>query len=283
MKKSVVLFITLSFLLVMMALLGAIFTIYHNYSKTNESVYNQTTILIKDIVKSLQSLDINSSDKVDNILMTIPFSSNDGDYRGMMDIKPMFNKINLNEYLNNKKENKTIDIFLNNILEKYEVADPIFFKALLLDSLDLDKEERQGYSEIILSDENFKNGALRFKSFNKILKYYAQKRDDKNIFKIPWKKYIFFSDQNTPLICDFVDSNLTKLLGVEDDDLCDAIKNRELSKKLKNLDIIPFNNKRSFWIKIDTNFTLTNSSNNFVLIYDLTKKKVISIESHPIY
>jgi len=282
-KKSVVLFITLSFLIVMMALLSSILAIYHNYSKTNENVYNQTDVLIRNITKDLSTLDVNSSDAVRTLLIQIPFSSNDGDYRGIIDIKPMFKKINLNEYLTNKKLNKTIDIFLNNILEKYEVADPMFFKDLLLDSLDSDEEEREGYSEIILNDNNFKNGTLTFTSFNKILKYYAKKRQDKNIFKIPWKKFIFFSKQNTPLICDFVDKNLTKLLGVEEDNLCDAIKSDKFKEKLKNLDIIPFNKKRSFWVKIDTNFTLENSNNNFELIYDLTKKKVISIESHPIY
>ena len=282
MRKSIALFLTLSFLIILIALLSSILAIYKKYSYTEEAIYNQTSVLIKDVTSILSNIEINSSEDVEDILTSIPFTTNEGDYRGIIEIKPIFNKINLNEYLVKNKANPTIDLFLTNLLEKYEIADPIFFKDLILDSLDLDKEERSGYSEIALEDSNFKNAPLTFKRFEKILKYYAKKRDDNNIFKIPWKNLIFFTNVNTPLVCDFVDKNLTILFGI-DKSLCEAIKDKDLHKKLEYLDIIPFNKKRSFWINIDINFSFQNSKNSLKIIYDLTKKKVISIESYPIY
>ena len=283
MKKSIALFIVLSFLIILMTLLSSIFLIYKKYSKSNENIYNQTSVMINNIVNSLNNLDINSSEELKKMFTSFPFSSSNGDFRGVITIKPLFNKINLNEYLQNNKINPTIDMFLNNLLETYNVADPLFFKDLILDSLDLDTNERMGYSEIILENKNFKNGSLTFKKFKYLLKYYAEKRDDKSVFHIPWKNLIFFANINTPLVCDFVDKNLTEFLGVEND-LCKIVnKSNQVEKKLKFLDIIPFAKNIEFWIKINVNYVLRNKNNKFTVIYDINNKKVISIESYPVY
>ena len=153
----------------------------------------------------------------------------------------LFDKININE-IALKKTKPFIKQYLLNILSTYNIKDPEYFIDLILDTIDSDKEERNAYSEIKLIDPSFPNGKIySFKHFKKILKFYAQQRRDKDIFKIPWKKLIYFGDKKIyPIDCKRINKNIATFLGlVFEEYSCKEILNYDENKKLiKNLDII---------------------------------------------
>jgi len=267
-KKSIALFAVLAFLIVVFALLNSIFKIYENYSKNNYN-FNQTSMLIKNIFDILNNIskDINETN-FKFIFTTIPLSSKDGNFREVIEIKPFFDKINLNEYLQNNKINSAIDMFLNNLLEQYEILDPIYFKDLLLDSLDKDHLERSPDTEKL----NINSKIYTYKQFQKIINFYAKKTNDKSIYKIPFKKYIYFYPKNTPIICEIMNKDLYQFLNLENFNCNELIKYKKL---VNELDIIPF--------KKSTIFFITISTNEFNITYDLKQKRIIKLENNPIY
>lgn len=269
MKKSIALFSVLAFLIIVFALLNAIFDIYEkNYKITN---FNQTSVMVKDIFTLLNNFseDINKNN-IKFLFNSFLISSKDGKFREIITIKPIFNKINLNEYLANNKINSSIDTFLNNLLEKYQTLDPQYFKDLLLDSLDSDTLERESNTE----DLNINSKIYTFKQFKKIIDFYAKEKNDKSIFKIPFKKYIYFYPQNTPIICEFIDKKLLDLLNLTIDTNCTSTSKENL-KKIKELDIIPY--------KLSTNLLIKIKTTKFNMIYDLKQKRIIKLENHPVY
>jgi len=268
-KKSIALFAVLAFLIVVFALLNTIFKIYEDYSKNSNNFY-QTTVLIKNIFDILNTIskDINETN-FKFIFTTIPISSKDGNFREVIKIKPLFDKINLNEYLQNNKINPSIDMFLNNLFEKYNILDPQYFKDLLLDSLDKDDLERSPDTEKL----NINSKIYNYKQFQKIINFYAQKKNDKSIYKISFNKYIYFYPDKTPLICEILDKNLNNLLNIKNLD-CKNLSN--INKKILNdLDIITFKSAKIFFVKISTN--------EFNMTYDLKQKRIIKFENNPVY
>jgi hypothetical protein len=190
-KKSVALVSVLLFLIIIFSILNGIYKIYENNIQTNYN-FNQTSVMVKDIFTLLNNFseDINKNN-IKFLFNSFPISSKDGKFKESITIKPLFNKINLNEYLENNKINSSIDTFLNNLLEKYEILDPQYFKDLLLDSLDSDSLERESYTEELKINSKI----YTYKQFQKIIDFYAKKKDDKSIYKIPFKKYIYFYPQ----------------------------------------------------------------------------------------
>jgi len=278
MKKSIALLSVLLFMIILFGILNTIFLIYNNYSKDNFSnIINQNSELISNIKNILKKIDINSTKNLKTILTSVPFSSKDGNFRGIVKINLLSDRINLNEYLKNNKINSSIDYVLDKIFEKYEIADPLFLKSLILDTLDNDNKERNAYSEIKLFDKTFPNGYINKKIFKIILNYYVKKTDDKNVYKIPWNKFFIFLNIHTPIYCEFINKNLFNLF---DEDNC---KELEKTKIANGLDIISFNKNKTLIIGLNILYMLNNQKEKLNVIYDVHNKKVISIESNPLY
>jgi len=278
MKKSIALLSVLFFMIILFGIVNAIFLIYEKYSSNNFSnIINQNSELINNIKSILKKTDINSTDNLKSLLTTIPFSSKNGDFRGIVKINLVSNKINLNEYLQNNKINTSIDYFLDKLFEKYEIADPIFLKSLILDTLDKDNKERTEYSEIKLFNKTFPNGYINKKIFKIILNYYVKKTDDKNVYKIPWNDFFIFLNIHTPIYCKFMNKKFFNIFGEN------SCKDLEKTKIANTLDIIPFNKNKAIIISLDISYILNNQEENFNIIYDLHKKKVINIESSVLY
>jgi len=277
-KKSIALISVLFFMILLFSIINIIFSVYKNYLNNNfANIINQNSELIKDITDTLKRIDINSSKDLESILTTIPISSKKGDFRGVIKVNLLSNRINLNEYLKNNTINPSIDLILNRIFEKYEISDPIFFKNLILDTLDNDINEREAYSEIKLFDKTFPNGYINKKIFKIILDYYYKKRNDKNIYKIPWNKYFIFLKIDTPIYCKFMNKNLFNLFKNN------SCSNLEKTKIAKGLDIIAFNKTKNIIVNLNISYILNNQEEKLNILYNLTKKKVINIESNILY
>jgi len=122
------------FIFVIFVLLNSILLTYKKYFNRNYffNVINQNSILILDIRKYFSQLDINSSQVLKNLLYrTIPFYSTQEDFKGILTIKMLSNRINLNDLYKNNKINPSISLFLDKLFEKYGILDPLFLKNLL--------------------------------------------------------------------------------------------------------------------------------------------------------
>jgi hypothetical protein len=283
MRKSVALFLTLIFLTIILGVVGSIIGIYREISKSGfEKNISQNSVLIINIKSILDNItkDLNKSN-IKKIYDIFPVSNKDGTFRVLIKIKPLLDKININEYKNNSKK-KYVELFLNNVLEYYQIKDPIFFKALIEDTLDNDDIERIGNSEIKLKDKFFKNGKIyNYKHFQKILNYYAKYTEDKDIYKIPWKSLIWFGNKKSIIDCNIINQNVAKFLGLifYEKLNCKELNREENKDILKKLSIIPFDKNISYLVDIEINY----SNENLDIFYDINKKRIEHIKSNSLY
>ena len=285
MRRSIALFLTLIFLTILLGIVGSIIGIYKKISKNSfEKDMSQNSILIKNIAFVLNNIskDINGSD-VNKLYQTFFISSSNGDFRVVIKVKPLLDKVDINTYKDKTKE-KYIDMFLDNILEFYQIKDPVLFKSLIKDTLDTDNIERVEGSEIRLYNPFFKNGKIyNFKHFEEILDYYVKLTNDKEIYKIPWKDLIWFGNGKSIIDCNIINKKVAKFLGLmfdEDNLNCKALESYEENKDiLDKLDIIPFTRKNPYFIEITVNY----NNQKLNILYNLVKKRIENIESNYLY
>ena len=280
MKKAIALFLTLIFITAIMAILGGIFAVYQKFTK--DKFYkniSQNSILIQNTKSILKTIlkDINQS-KIQYILNTFPISSKDGNFRALIKITPLLNRVDINEI----NKNSLIKKYLENILEYYQTVDPIFFENLILDTIDKDKKERSGGSEIILKNPFFKEGKIyNYSHFKEILDYYVKFTNDKSVYKIPWQKLIFFGNGNSVIDCNIMNKNVAKFLELKFNNIsCKNLKSfKENSQIMQKLNIIAFNKNINYPIKIN----ILYSDENLTLIYDINKQRIENIKSNILY
>ena len=282
MKKAVALFLTLIFITIIIAIIGSIFSIYQKF--TNDTFYkniSQNSFLIKNVISNINKIskDINGSN-IKILFNTFPISSKNGKFRALITIKPVFNRVNINEI----NTNKYIKKYLENILEYYQIANPLFFEDLILDTIDLDKKERIGGSEIILQKPFFKQGKIyNYTQFKEILNYYSKIMNDKSVYKIPWRKLFVFGNGNYIIDCNLMKKNVAKFLGLEykENINCKNLQKFKINKQImQNLNIIPYNNNLPYYL-IKINILYKNEKIN--IIYNLNKKRIINIKNNILY
>jgi len=257
MRKSVALFMTLSFLIVAFALIASIIKTYEKITSKNMLFISQNSVIIKNSLNVLKNIEVNSSQELEKIIGTFPISSKDGSFRAFIEIKPI-NSININDFLKNKKIDKNIKRVIEFLAYNYDIKDTLFLEDLILDTIDKDYEERSPYSEIALQ-KKFQNGFIDKKAFNEILNYYISQTNDKNVLKVPWEK--FFNFKITQL---YTPPKEIELLN---------------EKNETNFNIISIEKVKNFFVSIDINY----STQNINIIYDIKAKKVFDIENNPVY
>jgi hypothetical protein len=190
MRKSITLFITLIFLITAISIINIIITKISSLNKSYDFI--QTSKIIQNIDKFLKKTDINTTIKLFDTPFS--FSSKNGDFQVFILINPICS-ININDYLKTNKINIDIDKVLDFLLEKYEIKDPVFFKDIILDTIDNDDIERSPFSEIKLNNQKFEDGKIyNINHLKKIVDYYIKKTGDTNIKLVPFKEYFnFFS------------------------------------------------------------------------------------------
>jgi hypothetical protein len=281
MRKSIALLLTLIFITIVLGIVGSIIGIYKKLSENNfAKEMSQNSILIMNIKSILDNIinDINESKILYN---TFPISNKDGSFRAIIKIKPLLDKVDINEYL---IKEKYIDRFLDNILEFYQVNDPLFFKALIKDTIDTDDIERVANSEIKLKNSFFKNGKIyNYAHFKKILDYYVNITKDDSVYNIPWKNLIWFGNKSNIIDCDIINNKVAKFLGLiynEEYLGCKELKAYEENKEiLQKLSIIPFDKKRSYLVDVEISYNDVKLD----IFYDINKKRIENIKSNFLY
>jgi len=285
-RKSIALFITLLFLLAVIVVLNKILN-----TKTTSfgKIISENSLIVKNTLDTLKEIkkNINKSDDLDNIFTTFPLSNNDGTFRAVINIKPVFDKIDINALLQKGKINPYIENYLENILSYYKIEDPEYLKDLILDTIDTDLEEREAYSEIANENPYFQNGKIYgVDQLNAINRTYFKKTDDKNVFQIPWEEYFYFGDGKIHMLdCERMDTQTAKFLSlnVEEQTDCETISTKENNETIKNLNIIPYDKNQSYWVEVNINYIFDDVNSTLKITYDLNNKKVINIESNPVY
>ena len=281
MKKSVALFLTLVFVISVIIIIGSVFALYEKFSdNTFYKKISQNSVIIRDINKSLFKLSDKINEKnIKYIFTSFLISSNDGNFRALITIIPLTNRVNINEVYKNRYAKK----YLQNILEYYQVLDPIFLENLILDTIDLDKNERLGGSEIVLKNPFFKQGKIyNYTHLKQILDYYFNITKDKKIYKIPWRKLFVFGYDSSIIDCNLISKDSAKFLGLHFNSAlsCKSLNEYEENKKImQNLNIISYNKNVSYPILINVKY----DTEELNITYDLNQKRIKDIKSNILY
>ncbi|WP_456489269.1 hypothetical protein [Caminibacter pacificus] len=262
MRKSIALFLTLIFLTAAFVIIGMIIKNYQKITSKDYTFISQNSVIISDTLNTLKNLDINSSEDLNKILGEFPITSKNGEFRGVISISAI-STININDYYKNKKIDKNIDKLIDFLALKYDIKDPIYLKDLILDTIDKDKIERSAYSEIINENPFFQNGKIYTKKqFSELLNYYQKQTLDKNVKKVPWKKYFNFY--------------ISQLYNPQKDIITLNEKNET------DFNIISFEKAKNFYVEIGIDYAY-HSKQKINIIYDIKNKKVLRVEVNPIY
>lgn len=261
--------------------------------------FNQNYQIIEDIKAIIHK---NISMIEDELMLEIaflPFIIEEKGLKLKIELEPLSDKIDINYAF--KDENSTslyLPIF-ESIFQKYEVRDIAIFQDLILDTIDLDLESRSGYdSEILLNDRSFTNGAIFDKyQFNKILNQYSFLSNDSNIHRVPWSELIYFREhldsnqskkdkskeiERPKLFINFINSELLEAFDIEKPE-GGFLDSKELSESfdsefLENYNFAIFSKGESFLVLCTIDYIFDTISTQIKLIYDLGKKKVVTIE-----
>jgi hypothetical protein len=265
MRKSIAL---LSVLLFLTLIISILFTLFKLISKKQEQFFEyqigENSLIIKNIQSTLKKLDLNSSDAVKLLCNNFPpISTKDGEFIIHLNIKPISGKLDINNYLKDGNISREFDQIFLKIAQNYNIADPMFLKSLILDTLDKDTTERSGYSEISLQNPDFQNGKIyTYDQLKTILDYYYKQTKDSNIYKIPWKKF-FYEGDGEKTFCDFLPLELKKILNITD---CNEINSSIILPKYRG--------ENSFFVKISASYVMYNKESNLSILYDVKEKKI---------
>jgi len=288
MKKGIALLITIGFIVILTALIAYIFTLSNRAFEEVNNVQkrDQGQVLLSDVKKLLDSYtsEIENDKDFSNFLSGTPPFYDDKSGLGLeVIIKPLSGKININSILINKKVDKNIVQFLQNVCETYNILDPSFFISLILDTVDEDTLEREALSEISLHKIRYSNGSIYNKTqFKALEKYYADVVQDKNIFSVPWEQLIYFGSKNSGIVdCDRMSKKMIFLLGLDSEnftgcsDLNSSKENRQIALKYN---LKKFSKANNYYILVKIYYQINSIKDRASFIYDMKTKRVKSFE-----
>ena len=214
MKRGVALLITIVMLAIFSVLVLKSFSISSQFVNQNNEIrlLAQNNRLLEDSKKIVKNTlkDINSTEAY-VILFSEPFVIKNENFSLTFTFSPVETGLNINKLLQNSKPNEDYIVVFENILSAYHIQNIQFFVDLILDTIDEDEIERSYGSEIILKDTFFTNSKIYSqKHLDKIIDYYAQVKNDKNIYKVDWGKYIKFDEDAIDV--NFASLDLLKIL-----------------------------------------------------------------------
>ena len=239
-----------------------------------------------------------------------PIADEEGKFMLSMEMNSLQKGININSIIDRNTtepgqakelKSKFYSLF-NYIFNQYQVKDGELLLNYILDTLDNDIVERDVGTEIVINNINFLNGKIvNFEHFQKLLREYQNRVDDKNVMNIPWKDFFYFSKNNkeTMIDCNFMSRNLANGLELEIDDSlnieeenrlengedilsqeisCDMIDNSENDTEKDIYHIKSYDTNQSYLISGLVTYSTNAVDDSFKFIYDLKDKRIIDIE-----
>ena len=317
MRKAVALFVTLGILSLISLMIMNSFGLMTKSFKHIENIerLNQTKVIINDIEKVLSAItkEIKDSETLEMLVGAYPpISDEDGLFSLAFEMESMSNAININliiEDYNKTTPNKILKVkekymlIFEYIFNTYKIRDGELFLQILLDTLDSDSVSRNLDTEIILKDIRFLNGLIVNRlQFDKIISEYQDKTDDKDITKVPWEDFFYFSynKTNTIIDCNFISRNLAYSIGLDiyenqdtsneiievsaDSDIsempisCAMLESDDNLEKMKIYNMAEFNLTKEYFLKGSVYYSTNAVKDSFKFIYNLKTKKIVDIE-----
>jgi len=279
-KKSIAILLTLSFILISISIMGSIFIFYKKITNSDfEYSIAQDSIIIQSIKNKMKKVNIHNENDLFKLILSNFHMKLDNGFEIYVSFKSAFDKININKYIINNKLNSSMDFFMTMLCEKYDIKECNFFKNLILDTLDKDKNERSDKSEIILYEPFIDGYIYNQKQFQKILNYYKKITGDNSIDAVPWDKIFNFDGIYTD--CNNMSSDIAAILDTEPS--CESLNSKFSKNFLQKLDIMSFNNKQHYYIWIYVKYIHYNKVHTFKILYDIKDKRIIKVEKHIIY
>jgi hypothetical protein len=205
-RKGVVLMITLILITIIMGIVSVVLVNGKKLNTSGNSNFSKSSsmTIINDLGKELPILfnSLNGPEELD-LIMKVPFQieSEKNNFSIKIEISSPYQKININQLLDltEKPNNLYISAFMK-LFSIYPISDQNVFLNILLDTLDTDLIERGINTEIVLTQNDMKNGNIsNINQFYKILERYIVNTNDKTILEIPWKNYVGFEGNKIDL------------------------------------------------------------------------------------
>jgi hypothetical protein len=278
-RKSVALLLTISFIIVALGIISSIFIFFKKITDTSfEYSIAEDSFIIKTVENKMKKVNIKNEDDLLKLLMS-SYEVKIDNFKITATFQSAHTKINPNRYLTDDKINESMDFFMNNLCDKYNIKECDFFKNLILDTIDTNNYERSNKSEIILY-KPFINGRIyNKKQFQKIVNYYEKITGDKNIEKVPFDKIFEFDTFYTD--CNNISPEVAYILGTSP--TCMGLNSLFSKKFLQKLGIILFNKNIAYYVWINVNYKYFSTKRNLKILYDLKNKRIIKIEKHILY
>jgi hypothetical protein len=312
-KKAVALLITLALIAIASSIVSMIVSVMDDSLKevSKKSNLIQSNILFRDVKRILEKNmgDINDSMSLE-LMFLFPLSFSDATSGISIDIELQSDSMKLNPNLivmENNESNTTsnradetlfdtlrvdenIYNFIDEILDRYRIADRNLLIAMMLDTIDEDTNERLPNSEIANTERSFKNGAIEsYEHFEKILQHYRNLTLDKNVDTVPWEK--LFGFRSRVIDFNYIEPELLGLMlpRLPQDQLYNVTTSRietydsleelpfdfDQKEKLKRYNVAFFSPE--VWCNLT--FTFDKYSKTLSFQYNLNKKRVSYIEN----
>jgi hypothetical protein len=209
-KRGFALLLTLSALTAIIALTGVLMSYFTEVRKDTD--YTKSLIQANLYYSDIQKVFAKFSDKKQlyaTLYQTpIPLVSEKKNFSLMLRCRPLRNGININWLSLNgvQKFQEQYDIVnqvLSSIVQKYDLADEILLKDLLLQEISNNKT----FLELEYSRLRQKNGIISYRQFEKIILKYQLEADDKNIVFVPWENFFTFLPMHQKVKENLIDGN----------------------------------------------------------------------------
>jgi len=123
---------------------------------------------------------------------TIPIQSENGEFSMLVSCKPLDSGVNINwlgasENTAMASQYETAQRIFESLVTAYAIQDPVKLEEMILEEIGQGETEESDARRL-----RQKNGIISYRQFVRVLDRYRFETDDKNIVKIPWKKYFVF-------------------------------------------------------------------------------------------
>jgi len=210
MRRGVTLFITLSIIAAMLALLGVVFKYLEtarNEAEIKASLI-QGNILYADARSAIRRL-LGKTPK-NNTYKTfyttpLAIAAQSGEFGAMIHCSPIADRPNIawlgmDGDRNHLYHFEVAEKIYEAITDKANLRDPSSLHQMILDALKQKKQRRFN----ILSNINKKKGTISLREFQSILDAYRYESDDDKVYAIPWQTYFAFGEDMGKIDSNFI-------------------------------------------------------------------------------
>lgn len=286
-RRGVALLITLFFIIAMTAAVGVSLM---NLRKSGEELHQarfllQSGAVVDDVLSLMGEADklgaVTDAESLNLFLLTAGFIP--------LELKELLVKIEITSAMghiniNALKASKPFQDALIAYMNRFNVQDPVFMSALLIDCMG-------GYKDIYNTGifdempELYRERIVSERHFDKIVDFYIRERHDNAVTKLPWKDLIRFDDANTTILdANYITPALWQMLipGLEEERAVEISSGGGAYSSLEDIDLSPERKENlaafdlSFYeptVHMDIEIVENNNSAKVAFDYDLTAKK----------